>query len=56
MEKEVNKEKNELDELTREVSRIINDTKKFLDRVMDDDFEPEEEELEDGYEEVLEEL
>ncbi len=56
MEKEADKEKNELDELTREISRLISDNKKFLDRVMDDDFEPDEEELEDGEEEILEEL
>jgi hypothetical protein len=37
------KEKNELDELTREIGRIIADNRKFLARVMDDDFEPEEE-------------
>ena len=39
----MDKEKNELDELTREIGKIIKDNKKFLDRVMDDDFEPEEE-------------
>jgi hypothetical protein len=38
----MDKEKNELDELTREIDRIIADNKKFLTRVMDDDFEPEE--------------
>jgi len=48
------KEKNELDELTREINKIISDNKKFLDRVMDDDFEPEEE-IEDE-EEIIEEL
>lgn len=49
------KEKSELDELTREISRIISDNKKFLDRVMDDDFEPEEE-IEEEDEEITEEL
>jgi hypothetical protein len=39
----VDKEKNELDELAREIDRIIADNRKFLARVMDDDFEPEEE-------------
>ncbi len=50
----MDKEKNELDELTKEISKIINDNRKFLDRVMDDDFEPEEGEAEE--EEVVEEL
>jgi len=50
----MDKEKNELDELTREISKIITDNKKFLDRVMDDDFEPEEEAEEE--EEIVEEL
>jgi hypothetical protein len=36
--------KNELDELTREISKLIAKNKKFLDRVMDEEFEPEEEE------------
>jgi len=50
----MDKEKNELDELTREIGKIITDNKKFLDRVMDDDFEPEEEiEVE---REIIEEL
>jgi hypothetical protein len=49
----MDKEKNELDELTQEITRIISDNRKFLARVMDDDFEPEEE---DGEEEVLVEL
>ena len=50
----MDKENNELDELTREISKIITDNKKFLARVMDDDFEPEEEAEEE--EEVLVEL
>ena len=50
----MDKEKNELDELTREISKIITDNKKFLDRVMDDDFEPEEEPEEES--EITEEL
>jgi hypothetical protein len=36
--------KNELDELTREIRKLIAKNKKFLDRVMDEEFEPEEEE------------
>ena len=32
--------RNELDELSREIRKIISDNKKFLDRVMDDEFEP----------------
>lgn len=47
-------EKNELDELGREIRRIIAENEKFLARVMDDDFEPEEEEEEEG--ELVEEL
>ena len=34
------KELTELEELTREITRVIADNRKFLDRVMDDDFEP----------------
>ena len=48
-------EKNELDELGREIRRIIADNEKFLARIMDDDFEPDEGEGE-GEEEVVEEL
>ncbi len=47
-------EKNELDELSRDIRKIIADNEKFLTRVMDDDFEPEEEE--EVAEEVVEEL
>ncbi len=36
--------KNELDELTKEIRKLIARNKKFLDRVMDEEFEPEEEE------------
>jgi hypothetical protein len=35
-------EKNDLDELTREIRKIISDNRKFLARVMDDDYEPDE--------------
>jgi hypothetical protein len=37
-------EKNELDELSREIQKVLAGNRKFLDRVLDDDFEPEEEE------------
>jgi hypothetical protein len=43
----------EFDELTKEIRKIITENEKFLARVLDEDFEPEEEE-EDG--EVVEEL
>lgn len=33
-------EKNDLDDLAREVQQVIMDNKKFLARIMDDDFEP----------------
>lgn len=35
-------EKDEFDELSKEIRKIITDNKEFLSRVMDDDFEPEE--------------
>jgi len=38
-------EENEgLDELTRNIRHLIDDNRKFLQRIMDDDFEPEEQE------------
>jgi hypothetical protein len=33
-------EKDDLAELSKEISKVIADNKKFLDRVLDDDFEP----------------
>jgi hypothetical protein len=33
----------ELDELTQEIRRVIEDNRKFLERVMDDEFEAEDE-------------
>lgn len=36
-------EKNELDELSKEIKKIITGNKKFLARIMDDEFEPDEE-------------
>jgi len=47
-------EKDEFDELSKEIRKIITENEKFLARVMDDDFEPEEEE--EVEEEVVEEL
>ncbi len=48
-------ERSELDELSREIRRVIENNRKFLDHVMDEDFEPEDtEEAKD--EEVFEEL
>jgi hypothetical protein len=44
----------ELEELAREIHRVIADNRKFLDHVLDDDFEPEEDDL--PQEEVVEEL
>jgi hypothetical protein len=49
-------EKNELEELAEEIRKTIADNRKFLERVMDDDFEPEEGDLDQGGEEVVEEL
>lgn len=36
------KETTEVDDLTREIRTIIADNRKFLEKMMDDDFEPEE--------------
>ena len=46
-------EKDEFDALSKEIMKMISDNRKFLSRVMDEDFEPEEE-VEDN--EVIEEL
>lgn len=35
-------EKENVDDLTREIRRVIEENRKFLERVMDDEFEPEE--------------
>lgn len=40
----------ELDELTQEVRRVIEDNRKFLERIMDDEFE---EEPEDEVQEMI---
>ena len=50
----MDKEKNEMEELAREIGRIIADNRKFLARVMDDEFEPEEEAGEEN--DITEEL
>ncbi len=47
MDGEKNGEKNELEDLAREVQQLIKDNRKFLDRIMDDDFEPEQPESEE---------
>jgi hypothetical protein len=39
----VDREKEQMDELTREVRRVIEENRRFLERVMDDEFEPEDE-------------
>jgi hypothetical protein len=36
-------EKGDLDEIARTVRQVIEDNRKFLDRIMDDEFEPENE-------------
>ena len=51
----MDEEKNELDELSREIKKIISDNKKFLDRVLDDEFESEQEAAEEAEEEAEEE-
>jgi len=35
--------KSGVDELSKEIRKIISENKKFLDRIMDEEFEPEEE-------------
>lgn len=37
------REKGEMDELAHEVRRVIEENRRFLERMMDDEFEPEEE-------------
>jgi hypothetical protein len=41
-------EKTELDEMSREIRKIIYENKKFLDRIMDEEFEPDEESEEEA--------
>jgi hypothetical protein len=47
------REKEQMDELTREVRRVIEENRRFLERVMDDEFEPEDEPDEDPETEEL---
>ncbi len=44
----MNQEKNELEALCDEIRRVISDNMKFLSRVMDEDFEPEDGEEDEG--------
>jgi hypothetical protein len=44
----------ELEELAQNIRKIVTDNKKFLDKVMDEDFEPEEEIEEDSSEDFEE--
>jgi len=37
------RDKTSIEELTTEVRRVLEDNRKFLEHVMDDDFEPEDE-------------
>jgi len=48
-------ERSELDELSREIRKVIEGNRKFLDHVMDEDFEPEDSE-EAKEEDLFEEL
>lgn len=47
------REKEQMDELTREVRRVIEENRRFLERVMDDEFESEDEPDEDPEPEEL---
>ena len=38
----------ELEELSREIRKVIAENNKFLDRIMDEEFEPDDEEEEEG--------
>jgi hypothetical protein len=48
------KDQKELEELARNISNIIQDNRKFLEKVLDEDFEPEEESEEDSAEDFEE--
>ncbi len=48
-------ERDDLAELEKEVRKLLDDNRKFLERVLDDDFEPDEATEDDGPE-VTEEL
>ncbi len=47
---------NELEELSKEIRKIIDENRKFLGRIMDDEFEPEEPEEGEEEDEPVEEL
>ena len=49
-------EKSEFEDLEKEIKKTIADNSRFLEKVMDDDFEPEDDEEEAGEEEPVEEL
>lgn len=49
-------DQNELEELTHSIRKIVTDNRKFLEKVLDEDFEPEEETDEDEPSELFEEL
>jgi len=34
------RDRQELDDLTRDIQRVLADNRTFLDRILDDDFEP----------------
>ncbi|MBP1752506.1 MAG: hypothetical protein H6Q57_1342 [Geobacteraceae bacterium] len=40
-------DQNELEELAQNIRKIVQDNRKFLEKVMDEDFEPDEEKEED---------
>lgn len=48
------KDQKELEELARNISNLIQDNRKFLEKVLDEDFEPEEESEEDTTEDFEE--
>ncbi|WP_169745373.1 hypothetical protein [Geobacter pickeringii] len=51
----MSEEANELDELSKEIRKVIDANRKFLERVLDDDFDAEdapEEQDDEGFEEL----
>lgn len=48
--------RDDLEGLEKEIKRLLDDNRKFLERVLDDDFEPEPEEVGEDEQEVTEEL
>ncbi len=50
------KERNELEELERDIRKTIADNTRFLEKVLDEDFEPEEGDEEESGAETVEEL